>query len=281
MLPVETDVLIVGAGPTGLTLAVSLSQLGVDHVLLDRDPGPHVGSNAAAMQPRTLAYLERLDLAPALLADGLGRHEFRFQDGERILLRVPGDSLDTRFPFPLMIPQRVTEAHLERRLTELGGAIHRGHWLVSSQLAFPGVCATVATPDGTLHAVQARYLVGCDGVHSAVRAAAGIAFPGRDRPQLFAMADVHLSDGSGDSEARDATFFSGPAGMLLILPLPAGVDRVVAPVPEGPAAPSASDIGALLANRAGGEAARAHVGELFSSSTYRVQERVAARFSEG
>src|ERR1700756_3047680 len=148
MLPVETDVLIVGAGPTGLTLAVSLSQLGVDHVLLDRDPGPHVGSNAAAMQPRTLEYLERLDLAPALLADGLVRHEFRFQDGERILLRVPGDSLDTRFPFPLMIPQRVTEAHLERRLTELGGAIHRGHWLGSSQLAFPGVCATVATPDG-------------------------------------------------------------------------------------------------------------------------------------
>ena len=109
----------------------------------------------------------------------------------------------------------------------------------------------------------------------------GLHFPGRDRPQLFAIADVRLFDGSGDSGARDATFFSGPDGVLLTLPLPAGLDRIVAPVPEGTGAPSASDVDALLANRAGGQAARSHVSEVLSSSTYRVEERVADRFSDG
>jgi 2-polyprenyl-6-methoxyphenol hydroxylase-like FAD-dependent oxidoreductase len=281
MLPVETDVLIVGAGPTGLTLAASLSLLGVDHVLIDGDAGPHAGSKAAGVQPHTLEYLGRLGVAEGLVADGLLGQGFRVQDGERTLLRVPYHGLDTPFPFLLLIPQRVTEAHLERRLIDLGGAIHRRHQLISWQPAFPGVCAIVAGPDGTLRAVFARYLVGCDGVHSAVRATAGIPFPGDDPQQLYALAEVRLTGDPNALGANEATYFLAEDGSVLTVPLPGGLHRIVASVPADTPPLLAREIEALLAARAGGGAARWRVGHVADSSTYRHQQGVAARFSQG
>ncbi|MGW2483883.1 FAD-dependent monooxygenase [Streptomyces sp. NPDC001571] len=279
-LPRRTDVLISGAGPTGLTLAASLRRLGVDHVLIDRNAGIQPGSKAAAVQPRTLEYLDRIGIGAALVERGKRGRGFCLRDRDRILLRACYDRLDTPHPYMLLASQQTTEELLVRRLVELGGAVHREHRLMGFTPDFPGVTATVAGPDGMVRALGARYLVGCDGIHSTVRTGAGIAFPGESPEQLFALADVRLTPGQQNAASEDAAFYLSEAGLLLMSPLSDGLHRLVAPVPPGTAAPDAGDVERLLATR-GPAGERQRVREVVAASTYRAQERVAERFRAG
>ncbi|MFJ4653405.1 FAD-dependent monooxygenase [Nocardia sp. NPDC088792] len=276
LLPVRTDVLIVGAGPAGLTLAASLRQLGVDHLVIDRATGIRPGSKAAAVQPRTLEYLERIGVSEWLIQEGARGRGFRVHDREKTLLRACYDDLDTPYPYVLLISQQVTEEHLLRRLNELGGTVYRDHRFLGASAGFPGSIGTVAGPDGVLHAVSARYIVGCDGVHSAVRTTADIAFPGDTHEQRFAVADVRLD--LGNTAGQDATFYLS-AGMLLLSPLAGGLHRIVASTPS-PEPPTLSDLEQLLAER-GSRSNTPRVLEVVAASTYHVQERVAARFRAG
>ncbi|SEP53894.1 FAD-dependent monooxygenase [Amycolatopsis saalfeldensis] len=275
--PATTDVLIVGAGPAGLALAASLRQLGVDHVLIDRHDDVQPGSKAAAIQPRALEYLDRTGVADRLIQAGDRGRGFRLHDRTQTLLSASYDNLDTPYPFVLLISQQTTETHLLAHLDELGGKVHRGHTFLGYTPDFPGVAATIAGPDGIQRSISARYLIGCDGVHSAVRAATGIGFPGNAPEQLFAIADIRTNSPALPQE--DTTFYLSPAGMLLISPLAGGLHRVVGPTPN-PATPTADDIRRLLAER-GPHADDIQVTEVVSASTYRVQERVAERFSDG
>ncbi|MEU4949448.1 FAD-dependent monooxygenase [Streptomyces lavendulae] len=279
-LPPCTDVLIVGAGPVGLTLAASLRQLGVVHVLIDRDTGAQTGSRAAALQPRSLEYLDRIGVAEHLVAAGERGRGFRVHDREHTLLHASYGDLDTPYPYVLLAPQQTTEEHLLRRLGELGGGVHRGHRFLGFTPDFPGVTAVIADPEGSLRSVSARYLVGCDGLHSAVRTAAAIGFPGEAPEQLFALADVRLNAGASGLGEDGTTFFLSSAGMLLLSPLADGQHRIVAPATPGSAAPRAADIERLISER-GPLAGRIRVVEVVNTSTYRVQERVAERFRAG
>lgn len=128
--------------------------------------------------------------------------------------------------------------------------------------------------------MQARYLVGCDGVHSRVRAAAGISFPGHAREQLYALAEFRLSGGASDAKDKDTINYISPDGMLLTTPLPGGLFRVVASVPAGSAPPTAAEVQALLDTRGPG-AGTQWVAEIIDASTYHAQERVADRMSDG
>jgi 2-polyprenyl-6-methoxyphenol hydroxylase-like FAD-dependent oxidoreductase len=278
-LPAKTDVLIVGAGPAGLALAASLCQLGVDHVLIDRNDTVQPGSKAAAIQPRALEYLDRIGVADRLIQAGDRGRGFRLHDRQQTLLRASYDNLDTPYPYVLLISQQATETLLLERLEELSGVVRRGHKFLAFAPDFPGVVATVAGPDGVLRAISARYLVGCDGVYSAVRTAAGIGFPGNAPEQLFAIADVRLNSGTDAAPKEDTTFFLAPAGMLLISPLAGGQHRIVGRA-RGPAAPTAADVERLLAER-GPRTNDITVTEIVAASTYRIQERVAERFSDG
>ncbi|MFE9533237.1 FAD-dependent monooxygenase [Streptomyces sp. NPDC006691] len=279
-LPCRTDVLISGAGPTGLVLAASLRRLGVDHVLIDRDAGIQPGSKAAAVQPRTLEYLDRIGVGAALVERGKKGRGFCLRDRDRTLLRACYDRLDTPHPYMLLASQQTTEEVLARRLVELGGAVHREHRLLGFIADFPGVTATVAGPDGAVHALTARYLVGCDGIYSTVRTAAGVAFPGDSPEQLFALADVRLAPGRQTTTSDDAAFYLSEAGLLLMSPLSDGLHRLVAPVAAGTSAPGADDVERLLATR-GPAGKRQRVLEIVAASTYRAQERVAEQFRAG
>jgi 2-polyprenyl-6-methoxyphenol hydroxylase-like FAD-dependent oxidoreductase len=277
-LPRHTDVLIVGAGPAGLALAVTLAQLGISHVIVESKPAASPGTKAAAVQPRTLEYLDRVGLADPLIADGLRGGGFAVVDADRRIMRMSYESIDSPFPFLLLIGQQQTEIRLAERLKALGGHVHRSVTLLDLHDDFPGTAATLADEDGLVHAVTARYVAGADGVHSSVRRIARIDFPGDAPAALFALADIVV--GGAPADNLDTTFSLSPDGMLITSALPGDQLRVVAGVRDGTPTPDQAAIADLLTKRGGGWVRGATI-ESVASSTYRVQQKVAATLRRG
>jgi 2-polyprenyl-6-methoxyphenol hydroxylase-like FAD-dependent oxidoreductase len=277
--PAHTDVLIVGAGPAGLTMAVTLAQLGIEHLIIDPKPAVAPGSKAAAIQPRTLEYLDRIDLADRLIEDGLRGSGFAATDGDRPLLRLSYTGIASPYPFLLQISQAQTEARIEQRLLELGGRVFRGLRLLELVDEFPGSAATVVADDGAMQVVTARYIIGCDGLHSTVRQRHAVDFPGDAPAQLFALADIVLDDDA--DPGTETTFSFSQHGMLITSALPGGQLRIVASVPPGTAPANESEVMCLLGERGAQWAREVGVQSIASSSTYQVQQRVAATMRHG
>jgi 2-polyprenyl-6-methoxyphenol hydroxylase-like FAD-dependent oxidoreductase len=278
-IPKSTDVLVVGAGPTGMTLAISLKQLGLDCVVIDQQPDPPEDARAAFVQPRTLEYLRRIHVAGPLIDDGLKGRGAAFADLERDLIRLSYEAVDSPYPFLLMIPQSQTQRHLDQRFAELGGSVLRGVRLLDLVPEFPGSAATVVDSDGELRVINARFVAGCDGVWSRVRTQLGIGFPGSSPTQMFAVSDVRFDGWPSD---RVETVFSlSPHGMLISSPLPNDMVRVVASVAPGTPAPTRQDVDDLIQTRGPSWMRKGKVLEQLSSSTWQVHERVATQFRHG
>ena len=175
------DVLIVGAGPTGLAIAAQLAAFGVSFRIVDRALDRAHESRAAAVQARTLELLQPYDLADALVARGnpSAMLQLHFGGGRTAEVRL-GDfgAADTRFPFILFVSQAETEALLGAHLAARGVTIERGLELTRFVMDLDGVDVTLRDRAGVEQQVRTRYLVGCDGAHSAVRKLAGIPFEG-------------------------------------------------------------------------------------------------------
>jgi len=279
-LPKSTDVLIVGAGPAGTTLAISLKQLGVDCVVIDQLPSPPDDTRAAFVQPRTLEYLRRLHVSDPMIDDGLKGRGFAMADREHDLIRVPYDTVDSPYPFLLIIGQWQTQRHLDQRFTELGGSVLRGVRLLNLVPEFPGSAATVVDSDGALRVINARFVAGCDGLHSRVRDQLGIGFPGSSPAQMFAVADVKLPGWPADRV--EPAFTLSPHGMLIGSPLPGDdMARVVASAPPGTPAPTQDDVNDLIQTRGPSWMRNRKVEEVRSSATWHVHERVATQFQHG
>src|SRR5690349_10131188 len=122
MLPLETQVLIVGAGP----IAARLQKAGVEHLLVDALEGAQNTSRAAVVHAHTLEMLGAIDVVGAMEAHGIALRQFAIRDRDHALLELTFDALPSTFRHLLMLPQSTTEALLEARLGELGGAVHRG-----------------------------------------------------------------------------------------------------------------------------------------------------------
>jgi 2-polyprenyl-6-methoxyphenol hydroxylase-like FAD-dependent oxidoreductase len=275
-LPTSTDVLIVGAGPAGMTLAISLMQLGVDCVVVDQLPKAPDDTRAAFVQPRTLEYLRRVQVAGPMIEDGLKPRGLAFADQDRDLIRLSYDAIDSPYPFLLIIGQWQTQRHLDRRFAELGGSVLRGVRLLDLVPEFPGSAATVVDANGRLRVINARFVAGCDGVHSRVRDRLGIGFPGSSPAQMFAVADVRFAGWPADRV--ETAFTLSPHGMLISSPLPGDLLRVVASVAPGTAAPTQDDVNDLIQTRGPGWLRDGKVTEVLSSATWHVQERVATQF---
>jgi len=187
-LPAHTEVAIVGAGPTGLALAVTLASAGVEFVIVDRLAEGRNTSRAAVVHARTLEVLDDLGASAELIARGIPVTRFAVRDGSRRLLTVPFDGLPTPHPYTLMVPQYETEAVLLDRLRELGGEVHRPYEVDTIVQGDDGVTLTMSTGE----TLGARYAVGADGMDSVVRQRAGIGFSGSAYAESFVLADVAM-----------------------------------------------------------------------------------------
>ncbi|MGH8835671.1 MAG: FAD-dependent monooxygenase [Actinomycetes bacterium] len=212
------DVLVVGAGPTGLTLGLALAAWGVPTRVIDRQLDRVHESRALAIQPRTLEVLGALGLAAPLLSRGNDAIRLQFHAGGKVVdVPIFDTGLDdTRYPFLLFLSQAETEAVLSESLAERGLSVERGTELVGATVGPDGLRCVLRHSDGRTEQVSPSYLVGCDGAHSTVRHQAGIGFAGSAYPQTFVLADVEV-DGGLDQDA--AHFFPGDDGVLLFFPL--------------------------------------------------------------
>ncbi|MGH3641453.1 MAG: FAD-dependent oxidoreductase [Mycobacterium sp.] len=267
----HTDVLIVGAGPTGLTLAASLLLKGVGVTLVDRQSEGANTSRAAGVNARTLEVLEVLDVTRRLLKEGIEAPRFVIRDGARVLLQIDFSGLTTDYPFTLLCPQSTTERLLLDRVRELGGDVIRPKVLTTITQGADGVTATFTDGD----TVQARYLVGADGMHSTVREQAGIGFSGGAYEHSFVLADAQLS---GDAPTDEVRLFWASEGLTVVAPLPNGTFRVVAPVDDAPEQPSAEFVQGLLDSRGPGGIT---VTEVAWGSRFRIHHRVADTYRAG
>ncbi|HTI23560.1 MAG TPA: FAD-dependent monooxygenase [Kutzneria sp.] len=189
----DTEILIIGAGPTGLTLAVDLARRGVAHRIVDRDT-EFAGSRGKGIQPRTLEVFADLGVIDAALAHGGPYPPMRgYQDGqvawEREMAPTVSARPDVPYPNPLMLPQWRTAAILRARLEELGGRVEAGVEFQGFTQDSAGVTAVL---DG--QPVRAGYLVGADGGRSLVRKATGVDFVGETLEQhRLRIADVRVA----------------------------------------------------------------------------------------
>jgi 2-polyprenyl-6-methoxyphenol hydroxylase-like FAD-dependent oxidoreductase len=269
----DTDVLIVGAGPSGLTLAASLAAMKIRTLVVDRLPEGANTSRAAVVHARTLEVLEPLGVSRRLVERGLQARRFTIRDRDRVLMPIGFDRLPTAYPYTLMVSQAVTEAVLLQRFVELGGSVLRPRAL--TRLAQDDAGATATLDDGSR--LRARFVVGADGMHSTVRDAVQIGFSGGSYGESFVLADVRLSGGVPSDEV--ILYFS-PAGMVVVAPLPDGVHRIVATVDDAPEHPSPAYVQSLLDQR-GPKRERASVHAVLWGSRFRVHHRVADVYRAG
>ncbi|MGE0160799.1 MAG: FAD-dependent monooxygenase [Gemmatimonadales bacterium] len=276
-LPTSTAVAIVGAGPTGLTLACRLAADGIPFVVLDRLAQGANTSRAAVIHARTLEVLDRLDVTRRLMQEGLVVPTFTIRDRDRVLARVPFEWLPTPYPHTLMLPQQRTEAILLERLRALGGDVSRPYDMEGYEEVDGGVRLRVRGPDGARHDLTVAWLVGADGMHSKVREASGIGFVGGSYEESFVLADVRMSWPLPNDEV--ALFFS-PTGLVVVAPLPEGHHRIVATCDPVPEHPDAGFMQALLDAR-GPVADRGRIRDIVWSSRFRLHHRVADRYRAG
>ncbi|OQW41223.1 MAG: hypothetical protein A4S08_02535 [Proteobacteria bacterium SG_bin4] len=272
----KTDVLIIGAGPTGLALALSLKEAGIDCIVVERRLDIENTSRAAVIHAHTLDVLDELGVAQPLVEKGLKLTRFCMRDRGQKLLQLNFDKLPTEHPFLLMIPQDCTERILLEALLNAGGMVRWGATVEAIEQTPEGVTARIASSQG-VNVIQARYTIGADGMHSLVRQTAGIGFAGGTYEESFILADVDMDWPLGQSEV---SLFLSPEGMVVVAPLPEeNRYRIVAAVDTAPEHPQLADIQALLDSR--GPEYGTKVRSVIWSSRFRVHHRLAERYSKG
>ena len=277
----HAEVLIAGAGPTGLVLALWLARLGIRVRIVDKALEPGTTSRALAVQARTLELYRQFGLADAVVERGRRASAANlWVSGRRVAHLVLGDigSGLSPYPFALVYPQDEHERLLIERLGRAGVQVERGTTLTRLDQAAGGVDARLVKPDGSEERCTADYLAGCDGAHSTVRESLAIGFSGGTYEHLFYVADVEAGGEAMNGEvhvALDATDF------LAVFPLfDAGRARLVGTVRESAAGRHESlswdDVGKRVIDWMRIDVRRVHW-----FSTYHVHHRVAGQFRRG
>ena len=279
----DTGVLIVGSGPSGLTLAIELARRQIPYLLIDKASQRPTSSRALGTQARTIETFQIMNIPLAELAPAIAPRHFRLAERERTLARVPIPPQPSGAPSLIVMDQADTERVLEARLFELGGQTRRGVELVAFTQSREDVISTLHGPDGE-HQVRSRFLVGADGAHSVVRRQAGIDFIGAAYPERFLLADVDLD---WDLAHDEGQIWIGDDGLVAAIPLPQPRRfRLIIPLPpEEIAREFTSELD--VANRAE-ELLRdrtrirlSRLGDPIWASSFRLSRRQAASYRKG
>jgi 2-polyprenyl-6-methoxyphenol hydroxylase-like FAD-dependent oxidoreductase len=206
-MPTSDTVLIVGAGPTGLVLALWLTRQGVKVRIVDKTSEPGTTSRAMAVQARTLELYRQLDLADAVVAAGhrIPAINLWTTGKKRATLSFGSAGRDlTPYAFLLVYPQDRHERLLVERLQELGVEVERQTECLGFEDNGDHVVAQLRLPDGSTQSCEAAYIAGCDGARSIVRRQIGAGFPGGTYDQIFYVADVAAAGPAAKGEANIA-----------------------------------------------------------------------------
>ena len=277
----DTDVLIIGAGPTGLVLALWLTRLGVRVRIVDKTAEPGTTSRAVAVQAHTLELYRQIGLADAVVERGRKAGAANlWVAGKKVARAVFGNMGAGLSPFPyaLIFPQDEHEQLLIDRLAEAGVKVERQTELVDFDAATGRVLAHLKRSDGTVGTCEAAYMAGCDGAHSTVREGLQIGFQGGTYAHLFYVADVDASGAAMNGEvhvALDTTDF------LAVFPLKReGHARLIGTV-RADAELQHENLSWNDVSQRVIEWMRIDVERVCWFSTYRVHHRVADHFRKG
>lgn len=215
-----TDVVVVGAGPTGLMLAGDLAAAGVNVTVLERRLDASNLTRAFVVHARTLEQFDARGLADKILATGNRVDNFRLFGAVSVDL----STLPSRFPFMLVTPQYEVENLLHDRMVAAGATILRGAQVHTVTRTAHHVEVTYRDPGGATTTIRAAYLVGTDGHHSAVRHELGLAFPGKAVVRSLMLADVRMTDPPPDQLTVDGK----RDGFCFVVPFGDGWYRVIA-----------------------------------------------------
>jgi 2-polyprenyl-6-methoxyphenol hydroxylase-like FAD-dependent oxidoreductase len=235
-----TEVLIIGAGPTGLLLAAELARAGVGARVVDKAPRPVGESRAFGVVARTLEIFNDLGIVEEAIQRGRRLDSMNLYDGGRSLARFDMGRLNSPFPFILGLPQYETEALLRQLAEDLGVRVERPLALTELEQDPDGVTATLSRPDRETEKCRAEWVVGCDGAHSTVRREAGFSHAGPDLKSRFALLDARAELGLPNDGVH---LFFHPEGALALFPLPQkDYWRVAADLPPGRELPDEPDL---------------------------------------
>ncbi len=273
----QNPVLIVGAGPTGLFLALWLTRLGIPIRIIDKNEGPGETSRAMVVHARTLEFYHQLGFAGRVVAQGLKieRIGIRMAGKLKAALRF-GDLGEGQSPFPFVLsfPQDEHEKLLIAELEALDVTVERGTELTGFEQDEHGVCATLKTPAGA-EVFNASYIAGCDGAHSKVREVSKIGLPGGTYAQRFFVADANVA---GDAAKDGMTICLTSGDFCMVIPLRRrGAARLIGVVPNGVSSEhiSFADVSPGIIRDTGLE-----ISKVNWFSTYRVHHRVSAKFRD-
>lgn len=229
------DVLIIGAGPTGLTAANEAIRHGLSVRIIDKNDHRSIHSKALVAHSRTLEVFTDMGIISAVLGRGQKFHALNIHTEKKQVTHIVFQDLDWQdapYPFWLSIPQSQTELCLEEHLHNLGGTVERQMELVSLEQQGSSVRANLRNNKGQNEVCEAAWVIGCDGARSATRKLLGSGFEGMAKDEVFVLADVKLEEGLPEDEGQ--TFLSGE-GIVFIVPLPEPqAFRIIAHMPDLP-----------------------------------------------
>lgn len=279
MVESHTEVLVIGAGPTGLFCAGELARHGVRARIIDASPAPHTQTRATGIQPAALEVLQRAGVVEPFLDEGVPVKGLRVLDRERREAFVTAPPpMHTPYPFSRSMPQWRTEEIFAQRLAGFGIEVERG--VTAREIAVSDSGARVHCVDqaGRELVVHADYLVGAGGAHSAVRGALHERLEGITYPRRYLVADVRTAGVHGGNLLTVAI---SAVGMLMAVELPAGRTLLVMDLPDGEIPATAPELDEVRRALAGHLTAPFAISDLRWASMYHTHRRMVPRFSDG
>ena len=281
-------VLIVGAGPTGLTAAAFLAKQNIEFDLIESRSGPVDDSRALGVHARTLEFMSMLGLDQRFIEQGHKTRYMTFHRGDRKLFKLDFDSISqsTRYPYMLVLPQSRSERILVDHLVSQGAHIQWNTTMTDFSEDKECVMVTIERPNGSIIQQRYDYVIGCDGAASQVRTKLGIPFEGETYPLRFLLSEVQIHENAIDRASSHV--FMGKDTTVAVIPQPDNIYRIVGPDfsagDQEPAVAGATQVGyddfaAFLKSNDLLQHVEMHDPSRLVS--YRIHKRVAAKYRQG